>query len=576
MNTVSPAFRRARRDGFGWATGCVLALALVLTGALGCKKPRPDGPQADATAATLGPVPAPAELIAEFIVPNPERSWTAFRDSLGEDAAMAPRSVGGLVVSLCGLPLRAVQEFDEKLPLIGAVAGTSEPRAAVALHVRSGGSFIAVLTTGSDATFDVERQEGVAKLIPKGTARRGLIPDVQLAIVGNYLVIANRHEALAALGPFLVRTVAPRGERGDLGPIESRPSATLHSEGRVFGSFLQHWLDRQWAGLEPATKSRIALFIDLEVAAKALFSAFKDDEGTEASLWLGKETLRIDATVRVAAANEWAARPNVTPKDLGTLPEDTIAALAFAESTSDRLVEASRRAAALESVLSDTKNAPPFAAVPLAKALAKTLAELAQGRGDRTTLGARCTGAGLTGFATGEVAHRAQLESGLAALLGMRSEGGVTKALDQAGLELLVEKGRLELVTDEVTLLRLGSTKKGDPRSAIDLRFAVGDARYTIAAGVETVDTLQAFYRPAQGRILSELPQVRAALAAHGEHAFFAFFADPLAVAACASGAPVAKSTSPVTVSLGAAPGGLRLRIEAARSALVLVGRLLR
>ncbi len=549
-----------------------MALALVLTAAGNCNRQTSSGPPPSTSAAALEAVPAPSDLVAEVVVQNPERSWSALRGALGDDAILVPRTVGGLAVSLFGLPLRAAQEFDEKLPAFAALSGAEAPRATLALHVRDGGTFVVLLTSGADASFDLERKDGLARLIPRPTARSGLLAGAALGVVGNYLLIGNDVEALAALGPYLVRTVAPRQLHAQSATADAPSDAVLHGDGGHLGALVKRALEHRVGSMDGSAPAEVGPLFDLSSAALDVVEPLTHAELTDVTLKLDKERFRLDALVRLPAGS-WSEAPSLSvPTALAALPEDTVAAVAFTEPKGSRKDAARKRATTLASALAEKTNGTAFDRSKLEAALVA----LGEGRGEQTILGARCSGAGLTGFATGDVADRAKLKQGVRDLLGLRSEDAVAAALDKAALGVTVETGRLELVTDDVTLIRFAPKKPEAPRTLTDLRFTVGETRFTIGAGVETVDTLQALYRPDQTQTLAALPKVRDALAGHEERATFAMIVDPVAVAGCSAGAPAPRSLTPITASLAPVPHGLHVRIDTVPAAISVIGRLLR
>lgn len=572
MNTVSPMNYLPERYRARSLSTLTHSLVVALACLLGCKRSTSDAPLPSTSSTVLAPVPTPPALAAELIVPNPDGAWSALRDTLGGDAILAPRSVGGLLVSLFGLPLRAAQEFDETLPAVGALAGEKDARVAIAFHVRGGGTFVTLLTSGADATFDAAHADGLAKLIPRATARSGLVPGAALAIIGNYLVIGNGFDAVGLLGPYLVRTLATRPAAAHAGTGTSKAQVAVHAEGAAFGQLLGRWLDARVAELDGATRTKLAPFFDVAAAATALGATLSKAVSTDASVTFGKEGAHLEATARLSvpdAPDAPDARPLSAGKTLATLPEDTFAAIAFANSSTERKAYARTQADGLSLVIPAMGKGASLDGAKLAAALSA----VADGRGDRTTIGARCTGAGVTGFAAGDVRDRKTLERGVSDLLALRSEPAMQAQLDGAGLEASLEKGRLELVTDDVWLVRFAPKKKDDPRAPVDLRFTVSEARYIIGAGVETVETLQGFYRPDPSRTLGAIAEVRSALDAAAAPTWWTLFVDPVGFAACQGGKPGAKSGAPVVVSFGPTAGGLHLRIDSARAALAFAAR---
>lgn len=545
------------------------ALALgLLFGALGCSRGEPVTTNASAGAASTASVPKPSDLVAELRVPSPARSYGKLRASLGEDAVLLPRSVGGLAVRLLGLPLRAAQEIDEGLPLVGALAGDSESRFAVALHVRDGGTFVVVLTSGEEAPFSAERRDGVVHLAPRGALREPLAKGLALGVAGNYLVIGDRADSVSHLGPFLARELGPRMSAS----ASDGADLTLQGEGKRLGLLFERSGARFADRLAPETRAALAPLVDPATLASSLGGALAETSGFELAVTLGSGTHRIDATARLPSGTPAEARPPVDWATLGALPAGTIAAASFGETVASRLSEATARSTALAALLALRPKGPPFDR----EKLAAPLRAIAEGRGDTALVGAGCTGAGLTGFALGPVRDRKRLDSGVTGLLALFDEPALKGLLDETKLVVSVSKGRLERVSEDVTLLRVAPRTEGEGARATDMRFTLGDTRYAIAAGAETVELLQALHREAPTSTLEDAARFSDLRSELGEGPFAAFYLDPVAAHACVATAPSATPSRGIVGAVSRTPEALTLRIRVAHEALGIVGRLLR
>jgi hypothetical protein len=559
MNTVSPRIR--------WAFACLGAASLAL---VGCRSRGEEPPTPAATATALAAVPAPADLAAELVVANPERSWSALREALGDDAVLVPRRVGGLLVSAFGLPLRAAQEFDEKLPMVGAL--TVDGAMGIGIHVRDGATLKLVVSSGADASFIVEPREGVLLVRPKPEARAALVTGATLAIAGNYLVFATSDDAAVRLAPYLARTLGPRGTLRGASPPDGPVDLVLHGDGPRLAALASRGLASALDGLAPELRSAVAPFVDVEAAATMLRDALATSTGVEAALTLGKTSLRLDVLAHTTEATSSGARATIAPRALGNLRAEAVAAIALGETASARKAAARVRAAAIAAALTLRSKATPLDE----RKLATALDAIAEGRGDETLFGVSCSGAGATGFASGTVAARDKLEAGVTALVGLRDEPSVRRAFEGAGLVLSVERGRLERVPDEVTLVRLAPKKDDDATQKTDLRFTLGAERFAIAAGAETVDALQVLHRKEPRDTLRDAAKLEEPLMALGDRAYAAFYLDPLALLSCRTSTPLAKPSGAITAAVGPVEGGVRLRIDVAPSAFAVAGRWLR
>gem|GEM_PF-2759239 len=543
MNTVSRAFCLA-------AATSLAAPSLLVA----CSRTSREDAPSSGSAAVAAKVPAPPDLAGELVVANPERSLAALRRALGDEAVLVPRTVGGLAVSLLGLPLRAAQEFDEALPLVGALAGDEDARFAFAVHVRDGGTFAVVATSGEDAPFTVERVDGLAHLVPRASLRGPLVPGLALGVAGNYLVVGTSRDAVTTLGPYLAHMLGPRADRGER-------EVAFRATGQRFGKLAKRLLDGSTASLDPATWAALAPIVDLDATRDALTDSLARATSVDATLTLGEPPLRLEARVSLDESRRLAGRALVRPTELMSLRADSMLGLALGSDAAGRKAEASARQRGLVTALA-AKGGRFDAAASEAALLA-----VAEGRGDVTRFGAVCSGAGLTGFATGSVTGREALERGLRGLVGLKDDPALKRALDGRGLDVTAERGRLELVTDEVTLIRVAPRPKKDAtsderRSAIDLRFTVGDERFVVAAGNETVDVLRGFYRPTQAGDLGKVEGVAAALARLGDESFAALYLDPAALRSCAAGRPSASPSGFMVAALSPSDGGVTLRVE--------------
>src|SRR5687767_14267508 len=77
------------------------ALLVAIWPLTACK--RSPGPSPEA--ARCAPVPAPAGLVAEIIVPHPDRTWDTVRAKLRATKALVPSSPAVFLGGVLGLPL---------------------------------------------------------------------------------------------------------------------------------------------------------------------------------------------------------------------------------------------------------------------------------------------------------------------------------------------------------------------------------------------------------------------------------------------------------------------------------------
>jgi len=554
-----------------------------------------DNKDAAGSAATARPtVPAPKELLADIVLATPRTSWTDLRGAIGGPAILLPRSLGGLVVNLVGFPLRAVEEIDEQLPIVGAVlqkSGTERdaghaaqpPLVAFGIHVKDGTRLLTVLTKGPDARFNSkpEQPSKIVWLERKSDQSKGRIKEASVGVLDNYLLIANSTEAGRRAGHYLVYNLSQRKAPAENLVIE----LTASTARGALSKSLSTWSKRLTSGAD-LLLDKMAPLLDLQDATKTLQTLLDDVGRARFALSILKTTIRLDAQLEpsnAAAKKRLAALPTVKPEQLLSLPDDTLVAARWAETAAGRQRRAQTRGRALEQALAVKSTA-----------LRKALVGVALSRGDRTTAAVRCTGVGVTGFASGQVAKAAELRESLEALIALRKEPAVAAKLDKRGLKISTRKGRLERITHDIVLVRVEQidkpgpskpkpaapkkpdkpkksdkpAKKPEPIGPIDLRYAIGDKRFFVAAGLDTVGTLQhlVMASPEADRTLASKSAVKASLGWLGDKAWVVLFADPQAMVACRAGTPGGKLTTPVTLAVGpAASGGATLRLELAK-----------
>jgi heme oxygenase len=515
---------------------------------------------------SLAPVPAPQELVAEMVVHLPARTWAELHTSLGSEAVFLPRSIGGLVAGALGLPIRAVQDVDERLPLFAAI--DAKARAVAAVHVKDGAALALALSSGPDAQFDLAREGAMSWFTPKPSARTPLWKGVVVGLLHNYLLAGSDREAVAALGPYLARTMPNRhpGDATGKGPA-GQADISLHARGGL-SAFAGH-IEQLAGRVDHGVVEELAPFVDLGAAngALAALGALSD---VRASLTLSPTALSLDAACRIGSAIPFADLALIDPKKLVELPDDTLAAISWSETAAGRAARARARSSSIAAKLA-TKDAALDQ-----PALERSLGDLAAGRGDRATAGIRCTGVGITGFAVGEVGDRDRLDKALAKLIAMRDEPAVKARLTAAGMTVSTNTARIEVVPHDVVLLRVDRGKPGAASvGPIDLRYALAPDRFYAAAGMETIETLQALYRPDAARSLSAKATMATAITANGEPAWISVIADPQGIAACRKAMPGGTFATPVSLTIGPQEGGAKLRIEIARPLLAVVSRTL-
>ena len=214
-------------------------LALSVAAAAGCKDTPSLGP---APVASMAPVPQPAGLVAEVMIPKPAQTWTRLRTLIGGPAAMLPQSFGMGAAMLLGLSPKVAELIDGDVPAVGAVTSDGAVELAVlAIHVRDGQKVIDDMTTGPQARH-LARVDAVSKvtLIEPKPGETSL--NASMGVTGNFLLIGYAPDALLKVGPYAARTVSTRAMPAEERPLYTILNRQLATEalllGVLFGAFL--------------------------------------------------------------------------------------------------------------------------------------------------------------------------------------------------------------------------------------------------------------------------------------------------------------------------------------------------
>lgn len=543
------------------------ALALSLSPMSGCTC-------ADSTepppAPTLAPAaPAPAGLAFELVVRAPSTLLTEVREAMAGPMLLLPKSVGGMAVNLFGLPITAAELIDEQLPIVGA--GLTDDRGeravvhtAFAIHVKDGRRFVAHLTQGPDATFDAKSDGDLVWLTAKDNLREARLP-AELAVVTNYLVVGDGERAVSDLGPYLATNLA-RAEpsKADL-VVTVKNTAALAAR-------LEHLKAPAEALALPGALGTV---LDLPGSLDAARELLEQVGSAEVVVDLDPAAaLVVEASLDARGPIERAALatlPEISPSRMLTLPDGTVGAMQWGEPAGGRADDAGRRAATISDALGLTEDDQA--------SLRSALTAMGEGRGERSLVGLRCTGVGLTGMAEGDVRDDDALTSAVASLTAMAERPSVKGRLDAERMTIDVSVGRARHIPDDVHLVRFSKTPEADRPTdetppPIDLRYVIAADRFYAAAGAESLLVLQHLHQPdPERRWASSSPSLESAIGRLGSSAWLAVAADPHALNACLHGKPGGTFSTPATFVVAPAPTGATARLELAAGLLRVVGR---
>jgi hypothetical protein len=508
------------------------------------------------------------------------------RTDFAGETLLLPTSLGGLTCQLLGLPITAAEEIDEARPLVAVVAlpesGADDARSlevAVAVRARDGSRLRARLTLGRDAPFEVEPDAGLPVVRLRRRSEGAFSPrlaDVPLGVLDDHLIAAGSPRALERLGPYLVRGLGARASRG---APESFP-AGAHSAGERAGTAVvsielsagalsgpfRRALGDAFAGMVGSWPAPLPALLDPSGLGEAL-AALGEVGGVSAELRFDERVVLLAADARWAdgaAGRAVAAPARRRGADLLAVPDDTALVVAWAESDAGRRARASEAASALSSFVGEPAGA------------ADVFAALAEARGAQAIAGIRCSGAGPTGYALGEIHDADGARRALGTLAEILESGAARRRLAEHALTVKIKKTRVARVPVDLFRARLrprtGGGKPDDTALPVDWLTGVSGERFFVTAGYEAAETLERLYAPTRERSLAGVePLSRAIEEASGETWLFVV-ADPERAAACLTGSPGGPST-PVVLAVGPSERGARLRFEMDAALLRQLGR---
>jgi hypothetical protein len=558
----------------------LLSLALISTGA--CESSGSSSSGAAPTAEPMTPVPAPAGLLADILIPSPATTWTKVRSGVGGPTVLMPASLGGLVAALAGLPITVAPEVDEAVPAVGAMMreGKGPLLVTLGVHVKSGERFVAQLTKGEAARFRVvvDGTSRVSLLTPKTSPENAR---VALGVLGNYLLIGQKPADLNALGPYVARTL----------PTHAMPKEEVAIE--MSEAALQGPMTELAREMRSRGEGAAAALIPLGSMLDGLIGLFGD--ATHARVTLTFEPQRVHARATITpkpgtgpGGKLLAELPIGDVKPLLDLPEPTTLGVMWRESPASRAETAPKQAEALAHILGKDVTADDRAAITAA------LRAEAEARGEWQAVGIAFNGTGPTAVVRAPVPDADKMKKALKQLVDLASLPSFQKALTGLGLSVSSEKAVVENVKGDVVRVHLarpsvdkdakgkpekGKAKdakakdaKGDAKkppepppgvpNAIDLLYLVNGDGLFASAGFDPKDALLALVRAPSGPNLASVAPMAAALSDVSD-ASFVLVADALRIAAVTSGAPPG-APSPALIAAGrsASPAELWARAD--------------
>ncbi len=528
--------------------GLVLVMMVSSAAALyGCR----DKTRAPQKHVKPAPPPPPPDLLAEVYLAQPRRVIGEVRDAAGGSALMLPRSIGGLVANVMGYPIRSAEMFDEQLPIVAAV---SQPKPAithwaVAVHMRHRDALLLLLSGGARPPFNTQPAGEAQCLVRNDPDNK---PSQLLGcVLDHYLVITPSLAAAKALAPYTVRALAAQ-----------QPSAQGDILATIKRGAFEGWLPTQLSTLRsqynpPQWLQRVSGFVDIDSLLTRAEGWSRQVGGARTTITLGRKAWTLHGTLSPhddAAAARWNKRLAAPTQHLGALPDDTMAAASWFEDSSDRAAQAQRQGALFARGGAFDEDDREL--------LTQALGALSEGRGERTLLGVRCTGVGITGFARSNLHDSAKLDSAVKRLVAFSRRKAVLKQLDQQQLVLTHKTTRMLNLPYDVGVFRLQPKRPqgrpatpADALGAIDLRYTISDKYLLAAAGYESLETLKLMYAPDEERQLLHKPTVATAVAQLPPRAWLYAYVDPQGIHGCQVGKPGGQYATPMWLTIGPGEG---------------------
>ena len=566
----NPRISSLLRATFGLVVVPVFLGSAVGLGGCATKAPQ----EAAAVAEDLSPIPAPAGHLADLFVPSPDAAWTKARALVGGPVAFFPQSFGALAATMLKLPVVVAPEIDGGVPVIGASLknGAAPAQAAIGIHVKAGGRFVDQLTKGPDARFTAKLDEAsrITVLTTKSDTP-GAVPQVAMGVLGNYLLVALNEADLAAVGPYVVRSLPSRPAPKEDVVVEV-PEAAL--SGPVLTEARRSW-DTTRAGLE-----RLGAPVLLPVAGtvEMLLGVLADSKQARFTLDLDQAAVhaRLTMTPKPGGGAATKAVDDMAVGDLAPLldlPASALMGMLWREPAAVRAAAIPRQAEALGARLGNDAKPDDKAAI------LEALRAEDEARGDWVALGVSLEAIGPSAMVRAPLGDADKMTKALKQIVALTRLASVKAQLKDAALDVTSGKVVVENLAGDVQRVRFERVQakdaKGgakDPRvlldekskgakpadggvpTSIDLLYLVSKDTLFGAVGYDPKESLRALVKGPGDSSFGSNAALKAAVAPLGADASFALVVDPLRVLAIRAGKSAPVDAAPVVVALGKTP----------------------
>ena len=571
---------KPRRLRFLRATIGLVVVPLLLGSSVGLGGCATRAPQEVAVAAEdLSPLPAPEGHLADLFVPAPDATWTKARALVGGPAAFFPQSFGALAATLLKLPVAVAAEIDGAVPVLGASLkkGAAPAQAAIAIHVKAGGRFVDQLTKGPDARFvgKLDETSRITVLTTKSETP-GAAPPVAMGVLGNYLLLALNPVDLAAVGPYVVRTLPSRPAPKEDLAIEM-PEAAL--SGPVLAEARRSW-DTTRKGLD---QLGAPVLLPVAGTVEMLLGVLADSKQARLTLDLADTAAhaRLTMTPKPGGGAATKAIEEMAVGDLAPildLPGSALLGMLWREPAAVRAAAIPRQAEALAARLG------PDAKPEDKEAILAALHAEDEARGDWVALGMSLEAIGPNAMVRAPLVDADKMSKALKQIVALGKLASVKAQLKESALDVTAGKTVIENLPGDVQRVRFERVQAKDAKSAtkpeikggspaegaiptsIDLLYLVSKDTLYGAAGYDPKEALRSLVKAPGDASFGSNAAIKAALAPLGADASFALVVDPLRILAVRAGKSAPLDAAPVVVAIGktSQPSAMWGRIDVA------------
>lgn len=314
---------------------------MLIGSALSCKHEAPPPPQAPSET----PVAAPATLVAEGTLRDPDAFWGRIRKGAGAALAGSPDSAAGVILERAGVDPGLAPLVSGGLPFHVALGDAPDGMAfAIAMKLKDIQTVRSTLVESETARYRTEEVGGMVRLVPRDDPA----PRLAVAVTwSGYLVIPSSASELGTLGAYAARTLPTKALPASAFELRFDPAA-LGRAGKTAPDFAA----RTTALLAATARSLLPPEVDAGALAACFTPGIRDTTATagdlaEARIVADADDAKLDVVATlVPKPGDNTARKRLAamhPASAGPLldaPRDAIAALFWSDTAEQRADDA--------------------------------------------------------------------------------------------------------------------------------------------------------------------------------------------------------------------------------------------